>query len=150
MKKILLTGLLALLWGCGQPQNDPEILRWEEQASRVTIVRDDFGVPHVYGKTDADAVFGMLYAQCEDDFNRVEQNYIWAIGRLAEVEGEEALYSDLRARLFMTREEAMEAYENSPPWLKELCFNFGYATYPEDADSGMELLKKAKAVARIQ
>ena len=49
----------------------------------------------IYGKTDADAVFGLLYAQCEDDFNRVEQNYIWATGRLAEVEGEEALYSDL-------------------------------------------------------
>ena len=137
MKKLLLAGLLALLWGCGQPQNDPEISRWEEQASRVTIVRDDFGVPHIYGKTDADAVFGMLYAQCEDDFNRVEQNYIWAIGRLAEVEGEEALYSDLRARLFMTREEAVKAYETSPPWLKELCdafadgVNYYLHTHPE-------------------
>jgi acyl-homoserine lactone acylase PvdQ len=100
-------------------------------------VRDDFGVPHIYGKTDADAVFGMLYAQCEDDFNRVEQNYIWAIGRLAEVEGEEALYSDLRARLFMTREEAVAAYENSPPWLKDLCdafadgVNYYLHTHPE-------------------
>ena len=79
-----------------------EVTRWEAQAENVRIIRDDFGVPHIYGKTDADAVFGVLYAQCEDDFNRVERNYIWAIGRLAEVEGEEALYSDLRARLFMT------------------------------------------------
>jgi acyl-homoserine-lactone acylase len=86
--------------------SNAEVDRLEAIAERVEIIRDDFGVPHVYAKTDADAVFGMLYAQCEDDFNRVEQNYIWAIGRLAEVEGESALYSDVRARLFMTQEEA--------------------------------------------
>ena len=122
MRRIILFACLALA-SCRQNPGG-EIAKWEAQASRITIYRDDFGVPHVYGKTDADAVFGMWYAQCEDDFNRVEQNYIWAIGRLAEVEGEEALYSDLRARLFMSREEAVAAYENSPPWLKELCDAF--------------------------
>ena len=66
----------------------------------MEIIRDEFGVPHIYGQTDADAVFGLLYAQAEDDFPRIERNYIWAIGRLAEVEGESALYSDLRARLY--------------------------------------------------
>lgn len=100
---------------------DAEIARLEARAANVTIIRDDFGVPHIYGKTDADAVFGMLYAQSEDDFNRVERNYIWATGRLAEVEGEEALYSDLRARLYMTIEEAQAAYDASPDWLKALC-----------------------------
>ncbi len=114
-----------------------EVATWKQQAARVTIIRDDFGVPHVYGKTDADAVFGLLYAQCEDDFNRVEQNYIWAIGRLAEVEGEEMLYSDLRARLYMTKEEAIENYEKSPEWLKQLCqafangINYYLYTHPE-------------------
>ena len=109
----------------------------EAQAENVEIIRDDFGVPHIYGKTDADAVFGLLYAQCEDDFNRVEQNYIWATGRLAEVEGEEAIYSDLRAKLFMTEEEAKANYENSPEWLKELCdafadgINYYLHTHPE-------------------
>ena len=98
--------------------------RWDYRAKNTEIIRDDFGVPHIYGKTDADAVFGMLYAQCEDDFNRVEQNYIWAIGRLAEVEGEKALYSDLRARLYMTKEEAIKNYEDSPKWLQELCIAF--------------------------
>jgi acyl-homoserine lactone acylase PvdQ len=88
------------------------------------IIRDDFGVPHIYGKTDADAVFGLLYAQCEDDFNRVERNYLWAIGRLAEVEGESQLYSDVRANLFMTREEAIAQYEAGPEWLKKLCDAF--------------------------
>ncbi len=118
MKNIVLPWILAFV-SC-QPQNQtlPEVARWQSQAENVTIIRDDFGVPHIYGKSDADAVFGLLYAQCEDDFNRVEQNYIWATGRLAEVEGEKALYSDLRAKLFMTEAEARENYAKSPDWLK--------------------------------
>ena len=117
--------------------SDTEFQRLEGLAARVKIIRDDFGVPHIYGKTDADAVFGLLYAQAEDDFNRVERNYIWATGRLAEVEGEEALFSDLRARLYMTNEEAISAYQKSPEWLKALCdayadgLNYYLATHPE-------------------
>lgn len=134
--RVLLACTAFLFISC--TQNQPtEIEKWEAQAENITIIRDDFGVPHIYGKTDADAVFGLLYAQCEDDFNRVEQNYIWATGRLAEVEGEEALYSDLRAKLFMTEEEAKANYEKSPEWLKELCnafadgINYYLHTHPE-------------------
>ena len=122
---------------CSSDGQSADLERWQAHAENTTIIRDDFGVPHVYGKTDADAVFGLLYAQCEDDFKRVEQNYIWAIGRLAEVEGEEALYSDLRARLFMTRQEAIANYEKSPEWLKKLCdafadgINYYLHTHPE-------------------
>lgn len=123
MKPIYFFLALSLL-SCKADQTKSEIDDWKAQAERVTIIRDDFGVPHIYGKTDADAVFGLLYAQCEDDFNRVEQNYIWATGRLAEVEGEESIYSDLRANLFMTQEEAIANYEASPVWLKELCNAF--------------------------
>ncbi|MDH3441143.1 MAG: penicillin acylase family protein, partial [Gammaproteobacteria bacterium] len=100
-----LIAFVLLFSGCAQESTeqvtavDPEIARLQARAESVTIIRDDFGVPHIYGKTDADAVFGMLYAQAEDDFPRIEQNYIWATGRLAEVEGKEALFSDLRARL---------------------------------------------------
>lgn len=114
-----------------------EKARWKKHAAQTEIIRDDFGVPHIYGKTDADAVFGLLYAQCEDDFNRVERNYIWALGRLAEIEGENALYSDLRAKLFMTQDEAIANYEKSPEWLKTLCIafadgiNYYLATHPE-------------------
>jgi acyl-homoserine lactone acylase PvdQ len=123
----LLLLLLALLVACSDRTGQPDLTEFERlkaRAAAVTIVRDDFGVPHIYGKTDADAVFGMLYAQSEDDFNRVEQNYIWATGRLAEVEGEDAIYSDLRARLYMTVDEAKAAYESAPDWLKDLCDAF--------------------------
>jgi len=120
--------LIVFLASCSTKESNTKVLtekeRWEQHASNTEIIRDDFGIPHIYGKTDADAVFGLLYAQCEDDFNRIERNYIWAIGRLAEIEGEEALYSDLRARLYMTREEAIENYEKSPEWLQKLCVAF--------------------------
>ena len=135
--KQFLALLFLIIAGCTSTSIDSELLRWEEQAAGIEIIRDDFGVPHIYGETDADAVFGLLYAQCEDDFNRVEQNYIWAIGRLAEVEGEDALYSDLRARLFMTKEEAIASYETAPDWLKSLCdayadgINYYLHTHPE-------------------
>lgn len=128
---------LFILSACEPTTNNPELSRWEARAANTTIIRDDFGVPHIYGKTDADAVFGLLYAQCEDDFMRVERNYIWAIGRLAEVEGEKSLYSDLRARLFMSEAEARAAYDSSPGWLKELCdafadgANYYLHTHPE-------------------
>ncbi len=120
--------ILLLIMGCSTQGSKDKVLtekeRWEQHAANTEIIRDDYGVPHIYGKTDADAVFGLLYAQCEDDFNRVEQNYIWAIGRLAEVEGETSLYSDLRAKLYMTKEEAIENYNKSPKWLQELCVAF--------------------------
>ncbi|MFT5890503.1 MAG: acyl-homoserine-lactone acylase [Dokdonia sp.] len=120
-----------------EPVKTAEQQRWDSHVENTTIIRDDFGVPHIYGKSDADAVFGLLYAQSEDDFNRVEQNYIWATGRLAEVEGEDAIYSDVRARLFMTQEEAITNYESSPEWLKKLCIafadgvNYYLETHPE-------------------
>lgn len=97
-----------------------EILRLQAQAKRVTILRDKWGIPHVYGKTDADAVFGMLYAQAEDDFHRVEMNFLTALGRMAEVEGEKALYDDLRMKLFIRPDQLQAQYKASPAWLKKL------------------------------
>ena len=81
-----------------------EQARWRLEAQDTTIVRDDWGIAHVHGKSDADTVFGMLYAQAEDDFNRVETNYLNALGRLAEAEGEGAVYQDLRMKLFIRPE----------------------------------------------
>ena len=128
---------LVLVSGCSSDPGEAELERLSAIAERVEIIRDDYGVPHIYGETDADAVFGMLYAQAEDDFPRIERNYIWATGRLAEVEGEAAIYSDVRARLYMTVDEAKAEYEAAPDWLKELCdafadgLNYYLATHPE-------------------
>lgn len=134
--RLIYSLFLLLAIACQAPKSD-DLTRWKSQAAQVEILRDDFGVPHIYGKTDADAVFGLLFAQCEDDFRRVERNYIWATGRLAELEGERAIYSDLRAHLYMTEEEARDAYEKSPDWLKALCrafadgINYYLYTHPE-------------------
>ena len=97
-----------------------EIARWEREARAATIVRDDWGIAHVHGKTDADAVFGMIYAQAEDDFNRIETNYLNAMGRLAEAEGESAIWQDLRMKLFIDPDSMRAKYAASPAWLKRL------------------------------
>src|SRR5215467_8374107 len=109
----------------------------EQDARKVTIIRDDWGVPHAYGKTDADAVFGAIYAQAEDDFNRVETNYLNSMGRLAEAEGESAIWRDLRMKLFIDPVEMKRDFDSSPAWLKELMtawadgLNFYLSTHPQ-------------------
>ncbi|MGA9580832.1 MAG: penicillin acylase family protein [Allosphingosinicella sp.] len=136
--RFLLPVLLLLAGACATtPTQDGEISRWRAQAERVTIARDDWGIAHVRGRTDADAVFGMIYAQAEDDFNRVETNYLIALGRAAEAEGEEAIWADLRARLYMDPDDLRVRYESSPAWLKRLMdswadgLNYYLATHPE-------------------
>jgi acyl-homoserine lactone acylase PvdQ len=104
-----------------QPFSEKEIARWKQEAKNITIIRDNFGIPHIYGKTDADAAFGLLYAQCEDDFPRVELNYIEKLGRLSEVNGEKDLYNDLLIRLVIDSADAIKDYNNAPLWLKKLC-----------------------------
>src|SRR5690349_22045345 len=109
---LCLLGALCLASCLSSPLSEPA--RLEGLAARVTIVRDDWGIAHVRGRTDADAVFGMIYAQAEDDFNRVETNYLTALGRLSEAEGEAAIWSDLRQRLFIDPEDLKERYASSP------------------------------------
>jgi acyl-homoserine-lactone acylase len=120
-----------------QADRAAETARWEKQARNITIVRDDWGIAHVYGKTDADAVFGMEYAQAEDDFNRVETNYITSLGRLAEAEGEARIYQDLRMKLFIDPAVLKTQYAASPAWLQKLMnafadgLNFYLLKHPE-------------------
>jgi acyl-homoserine-lactone acylase len=103
---------------------DKESARWERHARNTTIIRDDWGIAHVYGKTDADAVFGMEYTQAEDDFNRVETNYINAMGRLSETEGESKVIQDLRMKLFIDPATLKKQYSESPAWLQTLMTAF--------------------------
>jgi acyl-homoserine-lactone acylase len=138
MKKTLLVLALAgITVACNAKPAGDEAARWEQRAQNVTITRDDWGIAHVHGKTDADAVFGMIYAQAEDDFNRVETNYINSMGRLAEAEGEKAIYRDLRMKLFIDPDSMQAEFATSPQWLKDLMvawadgLNFYLSKHPD-------------------
>lgn len=125
MKRFFLFWMIAPLCSYGQPSFPArEAAQWQKEAARVTIIRDHYGIPHIYGKNDADAVFGLLYAQCEDDFRRVEMNYIEKLGRLSEVTGEQDLYNDLMTRLVIDSAEAIADYNRAPAWLRKLCNAF--------------------------
>jgi acyl-homoserine-lactone acylase len=117
---VLILAFVSSSFALLHADGNPEVARWERQAANITIIRDDWGIAHVYGKTDADAVFGMEYAQAEDDFNRVETNYINAMGRLAETEGESKVYQDLRMKLFIDPAMLKMQYAASPAWLRTL------------------------------
>jgi acyl-homoserine lactone acylase PvdQ len=123
MKKLIILFLLPVQL-FSQSFSKEEVVRWEKQAKNVTIIRDNWGIPHIFGKSDADAVFGLLYAQCEDDFKRVEMNYVEKLGRMAEVKGESELYDDLLIRLVIDSADAVKDYNNAPAWLKKLCNAF--------------------------
>src|SRR3954454_4780020 len=116
MRKLVLPALLFLLTAA----SPPELARWRSQAARVTITRDDWGIAHIHGKTDADAVFGMIFAQAEDDFPRIEANYLTSLGRTAEADGEEAIWQDLRARLYVSDSELKADYARSPAPMRRL------------------------------
>ena len=136
MKKGILTLLLVCV-ACTPQETDVEVAAWEAQAQSVTIIRDDWGIPHIYGETDADAVFGMIYAQAEDDFNRIEVNFLNSQGRLAEAEGEDEIWRDLRMKLFIDPADMQTQYDASPQWLKDLMdawasgLNYYLYTHPE-------------------
>lgn len=132
IKILVLLFSLCLLASAQTAENE----RWQQHARNVTITRDNWGIAHVKGKSDADAVFGAMYAQAEDDFNRIETNYLNSIGRLAEAEGERAIWSDLRQRLFIDEQEMKRLYLESPESLRKLMnawadgLNYYLATHP--------------------
>jgi len=139
VKRLLVVGLSLLAVGAaGQAwAQAPDLARLKAEAARVSIVRDDWGIAHVHGKTDADAVFGAIYAQAEDDFNRVEANYLTSLGLTAEAEGEGKIWQDLRQRLYTDPDSLKANYAKSPPWLKALMdawadgLNYYLATHPK-------------------
>src|SRR5262245_26934625 len=137
MKRLVLVLALISASCATQPAAQSATAAWEKQAQGITIIRDSWGIAHVYGKTDADAVFGVIYAQAEDDFNRVETNYLNSIGRLAEAEGEGEIYRDLRMKLFIDPADMKAKYDASQPWLKSLMnawadgLNYYLAKHPQ-------------------
>lgn len=138
MKLLKVLFLVCFSFQCfAQNFSSKEVAKWQRQANQVKIIRDQWGVPHIYGKTDADAVFGLLYAQCEDDFARVEMNYIEKLGRLAEVNGESKLFDDLLIRLVIDSVDAVADFKKAPAYLKKLMhayadgINYFLHTHPE-------------------
>jgi acyl-homoserine lactone acylase PvdQ len=119
MKHFVVSLLLVGSLNAQTPQLST-IKKWEAQAKQVTIIRDIYGVPHIYGKTDADAVFGLMYTQCEENFERIERNYLEMLGRRSEMEGEKTIYDDLLMRLIADTADAKKDFEKSPLWLKKL------------------------------
>jgi penicillin amidase len=108
-----------------------------QMARQVTIYRDTYGVPHIYAPTDAACVFGLMYAQAEDNFWQLENNYIGLLGRAAEVYGERALRRDVMRRAFEINQLAMAEYAQADARARELCdafaagLNYFLATHPQ-------------------
>jgi acyl-homoserine-lactone acylase len=132
----LFAGMLLATSAALHAATPGEDSRWKARSERVTIARDEWGIAHVTGQTDADAVFGAIYAQAEDDFGRIEANYLTALGRTAEAEGEKAIWQDLRQRLYVDPAVLQAQYGASPAWLRTLMqawadgLNFYLATHP--------------------
>ena len=133
---LLMTAIASAAPAKGPHATTAEEARWQSRSRGVRIVRDQWGIAHVYGKSDGDAVFGAIYAQAEDDFGRIERNYLIALGRLAQAEGDSAMYSDLRQRLFIDPMHLQVLYQETPAWLKSLMLawadglNFYLARHP--------------------
>ena len=123
--KPLLHIFLILIVACASSNKKEENTHYEDLAKRVTIIRDSWGIPHIYGKTDADAVFGLMYAQCEESFERVERNYLKVLGRMAELNGEASLYPDCaEMKIIYDTTAAIADYHKAPAWLKKLLHAF--------------------------
>jgi len=137
MRHVIISAAVLCASCAGQAAVDKDLATLQRQAQNITIIRDNWGIPHIYGKTDADAVYGIVYAQAEDDFNRVETNFINGMGRLSEAEGEKEIYRDLRMKLFIDPNDMKGQYDKSPDSLKKLMtawadgLNFYLATHPK-------------------
>jgi penicillin amidase len=127
---IILTILVALFLCHAEAVANP-------LARDVTIYRDIYGVPHVYGRTDASTVFGFAYAQAEDNFWRVEENFINALGRASELYGENSLDEDRLNHALEIPRLAREEYARLDRHMRSLCdayaagFNYYLERHPE-------------------
>lgn len=129
--------VVSTAFGSRAPSRDPDFARAERLSHDVTIYRDSFGVPHVFGKTDGATAFGFAYAQAEDNFYRLERNYIYAIGRSAEAYGSGGVRRDQINRALEIPRLAQEEYRRLPANIRVLVdaftdgLNFYLAKHPE-------------------
>jgi acyl-homoserine-lactone acylase len=133
MRYSLLFTLLVALFFC----HVNTLANPQKLAREVTIYRDVYGVPHVFGRTDASTVFGFAYAQAEDNFWRVEENFINALGRASELYGEKSLDEDRLNHALEIPRLAREEYARLDKHMRSLCdafaagFNYYLARHPE-------------------
>src|ERR1700761_616410 len=120
MKKRLSSLLLFVLPVIAMAQSTADVNRYKQEAKEVIIIRDNYGVPHIYGPTDASVVFGLMYSQCEDNFKGVEDNYLYQLGRQTEVTGESKLFTDVQLQMIADSADAIKDYNKSPLWFKKL------------------------------
>lgn len=136
-KTLFLPMLLLPLVSPAQKFSKAEVARYKQEAAAVKIIRDNWGIPHIYGKTDANAVFGLMYAECEDNFKGVEQNYLYQLGRQAEADGQKYLYQDVTLQLIADTTDAIADYRSAAPWFRRLMdafadgVNYFLYTHPE-------------------
>jgi acyl-homoserine-lactone acylase len=129
---VLLLGFFSFELEC-----HTDIQRMEEMARSVTIYRDTYGVPHIYGPTDASVVFGFMYARAEDEFFRIENYYTISLGRAAEVYGKNWLPVDILVHATELPRLSQEEYKRLSPKHKALCdafadgLNYFLMTHPE-------------------
>jgi acyl-homoserine lactone acylase PvdQ len=137
IKTAFLLSLFLPLAARAQKFSKAEVAGFKREANAVTIIRDDWGIPHIYGKTDANAVFGLMYAECEDNFKGIEQNYLYQFGRQAEADGQKSLYQDVTLQLVADTADAIADYRSAAPWFKQLMdafadgVNYFLYTHPE-------------------
>src|SRR5262249_41850616 len=117
-RAVLLTSLFFGMWSVALAAAPQPFAR------EVTIYRDQWGVPHVFGKTDASTMFGFAYAQAEDNFPRLEENFILALGRASEIYGEQLLKEDQFNRTLEVERRAKEDYESASPKVQAICEAF--------------------------
>lgn len=121
MKNICLLLLLSIpLFAAAQKYTSAEIARYKKQAETVTIIRDNYGTPHIYSKTDAGVVFGLMYTQCEENFKGIERNYLYQMGRQSEADGAAPLYTDVQLQLIADSADAIKDYKTAAPSFKKL------------------------------
>lgn len=112
---LILSCLVASLAGCSARNSAFSPFHDAGQARDVEIRRDDFGVPHIYGKTDADVAFGLAWAHCEDDFFTLQETLHMARGELASLQGRDGAVSDYLVALLGARELVAQRYELDIP-----------------------------------
>ncbi|MBL4746731.1 MAG: penicillin acylase family protein, partial [Flavobacteriaceae bacterium] len=93
---IIGAGVGAGVWTWSPLPSNPDAATLSAGAGKydVNIIRDDWGVPHIYGKTDADVAFGLAYAHAEDDFDTMQSSVAAARGTLARYQGKGAAVTD--------------------------------------------------------